>query len=229
MWYLSGSIHLGLLKPSKSCVQILPLLNPCVTLTIRLTSMNFHCFFYKIETLILFWRSAMTWSEIMFKSVQYMASHAVGISECNFLFPCWIQSEEWATCKCTDFSVWTNVHVIVGKSFVVLAYFCILPWVFEEKFFCSLHLRFYSKVFTKCFLVYFKLLLRSVFYEIAHDYGNINNFQQPLNGIYTKRNREQCFRNGPPGWHFPWTKSFSYLSCRPQRPDLLTMLKFQEM
>ena len=64
--------------------------------------------------------------------------------------------------------------------------------------FCSLHPRFYSKVFTKCFLVRFKLLFKPVFCGIAHGYGNINKFQQPFHGIFTKI-REQCFRNGPPG------------------------------
>lgn len=72
--------------------------------------------------------------------------------------------------------------------------------------------------------------LRLLSNRIARGYGNINNFQQLISGIYTKKSTKLVLLKLPSSTaFFSSIKSISCLPSRPQRPDLSRMLKLQEM
>lgn len=124
------SLHLGPLMPSKTCVQILPLLLPCVTLTSRIISLKFHYFICKMETLPILKKCYdLEWENVQkcTECCQPCAGHPVHAISCFLVLSRLRAHVNAQILLCGQMSMST-----VGKFFVVLAHFCIL-WVFGKR------------------------------------------------------------------------------------------------
>lgn len=183
---------LGNLKPCKSCIQMPPCLGlPCVTWPSCLAFLNFSDFICKIETLpSLKNHSGLKWDNILKCAVYFQSysGHSVNIMS-SLLATSKLRSELHVNAQIL---LSGQRSVCIVEDFVILAHFCILSWVFEEKMLLSTTLWVLFKGFTKCFLIHLKLLFKAS--RITHGYTDINNFQRLLNGIYTEKNKETVFQ-----------------------------------